>query len=83
MRAKSLIALVLMVTFMALTAAPPASAELVTVTVALIVAFAGTVAVTEAVRHEQLKGEMEEPDQPSAQRDQADLDTSPTAATTP
>ena len=83
MRAKSLIAMVLMVTLVALTAAPPAHAELVTVTVALVVAFAGTVAVTEAVRHEQLKSEKDAPGQTSAQQDQADPASAPTAATTP
>lgn len=53
MKSRNIIALVLMITMVALVAAPPpASASLIGVTVALVIAFAGTVAVTQTVRHE-------------------------------
>ena len=53
MKSRNLIALVLMITMVAFVAAPqPASASLIGVTVALVIAFAGTVAVTQTVRNE-------------------------------
>jgi hypothetical protein len=83
MNAKSVTASILTLTLITLAAAPPVGAELVTVTVALIVAFAGTVAVTETVRHEQLKNDTTAAAQQATQDGPTAADTSKTASTTP
>jgi len=84
MYGKNLVALVLVITLIGLFAAPPpASASLVGITVALVIAFAGTVAVTETVRHQKLKDTVEEAKQQPADQDQASIDTSQSAPITP
>lgn len=82
MKARNIIVLALVITMVGFIAAPPpASASLIGLTVALVIAFAGTVAVTQTVRLEKTKSAAKAEAQQAAE--QANLEKSEVAVESP
>ena len=77
MKKRNIIALVLVITMVVFAASPPPASALVGLTVALVIAFAGTIAVTQTVKNEKAKAEAQKA------AEQASLENSEVAVVSP
>ena len=81
MKKRNIIALVLVITMVVFVASPPPASALVGLTAALVIAFAGTIAVTQTVKNEKAKTAAKAEAQKAAE--QASLENSEVAAVSP